>query len=739
MPKKLIYLFSFVLVLDLAVNTFAADDPSLVIYYDFEGFGNNLFVLDKSGKGNDAAVVGSVSGLAGAGLRGSEACQITGNGSYLDLDGPNFPLEYIPTTAFTLAYWMKPENTGGTQTVFSALADPHSWCHGGYVRNDQYHAHIGDADNKYIINAYEGTIEYGVWHHMALTWELVPGEYGGGAMYIDGELVAEYGNKFVEAQPGVLAADNWGSVNHGGARLGQDVDDSWQYNGLLDDFFIFKRALSPAEVKKLMQGITSPTAFGPTPADGSIHTDTWANINWYPGDSAASHDVYFSDNFNDVNDGTESAFQGNQTEVFLVVGFPGFACPDGLVPGTTYYWRIDEVNDSEPNSPWRGDVWSFLVPPKTAYAPDPADGAESVETDVYLSWTPGFGAKLHTIYFGDNFDDVNDATGGQTQGTTAYTPGTLKMAGTYYWRVDEFDVIETHKGDVWIFTTEGAVGSPNPAAGAVDITQTPVLTWTPGVFGASHEIYFGTDAEAVKNADTSSPEFKGSDSLGSESFNPGQFEWNTTYYWRIDEANSTNADSPWTGPLWSFTTANFLVIDDFESYNDLDPSDPESNRLFYAWIDGFDSTEINGSVVGYDNPPFAEQNIVHSGSQSMPFAYNNAVGKSEATLTLTSNRDWTVNGVNRLTIWFRGSSSNAAEPMYVALNDSAVVTNDNPDAAQISEWMQWNIDLQGFTDQGINLANVNTITLGLGNRSNPVAGGAGTMYFDDIRLYPPAP
>ncbi len=122
----------------------------------------------------------------------------------------------------------------------------------------------------------------------------------------------------------------------------------------------------------------------------------------------------------------------------------------------------------------------------------------------------------------------------------------------------------------------------------------------------------------------------------------------------------------------------------------------------------------------------------------MPMSYDNAVGKSEATLTLTSNRDWTVNGVNTLTIWYRGGSSNAAETMYVVLNGSAGVDNDNPDAAQKGAWTQWNIDLQAFADQGVNLANVNSITLGLGNRSNPVAGGSGIMYFDDIRLYPPA-
>ena len=467
----------------------------------------------------------------------------------------------------------------------------------------------------------------------------------------------------------------------------------------------------------------------PDPKDGSMIVDTWVNLSWRPGEFAVSHDVYLGDNFDAVSEGAEGTFIGNQADTFTVAGFPGFPFPDGLAPGMTYYWRIDEVNDTEPNSPWKGDVWSFSIPPKTAYFPDPADTAEAINLDSKLNWTGGFGAKLHTVYFGDNFDDVSNAAGGFPQGAATYTPGPLEMAKTYYWRVDEFDAITTHKGDVWSFITEGAVGSPSPSKGAVDITQTPVLTWVPGIFADSHEVYFGTDAASL--------ELKGSGNLGSESYEPGQLEWNTTYYWRVDEANNANADSPWTGPLWSFTTANFLIIDDMESYNDLDEGDPESNRLYLAWIDGFDNPATNGSVVGNLNPPFAEQTIVHSGNQSMPMAYDNAVGKSEATLTLTSNRDWTVNGVNTLTIWYRGSSGNAAEQMYVVLNGSAVVTNDNPDAAQIVSWTEWNIDLTRFADQGVNLANVNTITLGLGNRNNPVAGGAGMMYYDDIRLSAP--
>jgi len=474
-----------------------------------------------------------------------------------------------------------------------------------------------------------------------------------------------------------------------------------------------------------------------------MHLETWANISWSPGDFAVSHDVYFDENFDEVNAGAEGTFQGNQAGTFIVVGFPGFPVPDGLVPGTTYYWRIDEVNDTEPNSPWKGEVWSFSIAPKTAYDPNPSDGTELVAMDVELSWTGGFGAKLHTVYFGDNFDDVNNAAGGLPQGTATYEPGTLKMAQTYYWRVDEFDAIDTYKGHVWSFTTEGAVGNPNPANGAVDVKQTQIITWSPSVYAASHQVYFGTDKEAVKNADTSSPEYKGTRDLGAETYDPGMLEWDTTYYWRIDEVNNANPDSPWTGPVWSFTTANFLIVDDFEDY------DAGDNQIWFAWHDGLgygtQGTEPyspgngTGSAVGDESTAsYTEETIVHGGNQSMPVFYDNSILKfSEVEKMLTYPRDWTEKGVSTLTIWFRGDSDNAAETLYVALNGSAIVTNDNPDAAQVTTWTEWTIDLQAFADQGVNLTNVNSISLGLGNKNNPLAGGSGTMYFDDIRLYPP--
>jgi hypothetical protein len=618
-------------------------------------------------------------------------------------------------------------------------------------------------------------------------------------------------------------------------------------------------------------------AVEPIPADGSLYDDTSAILNWLPGLNSISHDVYFGENLTDVSEGTGDTFHGNQTESFFTIGIPGFPVPDGLVPGTTYYWRIDEI-EADGITINKGDIWSFTVPSLKAYNHSLSDGACFIDPRTVLSWTPGSGAKVHTVFFGDNFDDVNSAVVGLSQAASTYDPGPLESDKTYYWRIDEYDGVEIHKGDVLNFTTfstrgvglrgdyytgvnfdklvltrldpqvdfpwggnppDDAVGgsnfsvrwtgdfsaqftetytfytisddgvrlwvdgklilenwtphgdaenigtidlvagqfysivleyyqggggsiaqfgikspstekqliptallwppikarNPNPSNGAVDVRQTPVLLWSAGESAASHQVYFGTDAEAIENADTSSPEYKGPRDLGSESYDPGLLEWNTKYYWRVDEVNDANPDSPWTGNVWSFTTANFLIIDDMESYNDINEGEPGSNRIYLAWIDGFDNPAINGSVVGHADPPFAEQTIVHSGNQSMPFAYDNAVGKSEATLTLTDNRDWTIKDVETLTIWYRGSNSNSAETMYVTLNGSATVDNDNPGAAQVAAWTEWNIDLQAFADQGVNLSNVTSITLGL----RAVTGGTGMLYFDDIRLYPPAP
>jgi len=253
------------------------------------------------------------------------------------------------------------------------------------------------------------------------------------------------------------------------------------------------------------------------------------------------------------------------------------------------------------------------------------------------------------------------------------------------------------------------------------------LNWTAADNAASHELYFGTDADAVGSATTASPEYVGTRALGSESYDPGGLAWDSGYAWRVDEVYPTETIK---GPVWSLTTAAFITVDDFESYNDVDPPDETSNRIFDNWIDGFGTTD-NGALVGNDLPPYAEQGIVKSGIQSMVYRYDNANKTSEATLTLVYPKDWTEEGVTKLLLWHRGASANAPDRMFVALNGTSVVYHDDPAATNITGWRQWVIDLTAF---GVDLTNVNSITIGVGTKGSPAAGGAGTLYFDDIQL-----
>jgi parallel beta-helix repeat protein/predicted outer membrane repeat protein len=211
-------------------------------------------------------------------------------------------------------------------------------------------------------------------------------------------------------------------------------------------------------------------ASNPSPEDGAIYKNTWAALSWQPGEHAVSFDIYIGDDYEDVKNGAGDTFRGNQNDTFFIVGFPYNPYPDGLEPGTTYYWRIDEVNDLHPDSPSVGDVWSFKITPLTAYAPEPNDGAEFIDPNVILSWQPGLGAKLHIVYFGDSFVKVNNATEGRFHGTTTYNPGILELGKTYYWRVDESDGINTYKGDVWSFTV-GAAAPPDEGPPNTTVTN----------------------------------------------------------------------------------------------------------------------------------------------------------------------------------------------------------------------------------------------------------------------------
>ena len=1052
MCRKLICLISCVLVIGVVLTSAAnAADANLVGWWTLDDEGTGT-VLDYSGNSREGSLSGNPLFVPGI---YKEALEFHGGPDGVLIDGYK---GILGPSAFSITAWIQTSEDGEIVGWGGNAAGRYKVefrINSGRLRCEHGHGNIqGDTG-----------VTDGEWHHVAVTViENATISYPEVIFYLDGQDDSRHTIKDspFDIIPNMDVSIGWRATN---------LDR--YFIGCMDDVRIYDRTLLPEEIKDMA---VPPMAIAskPSPADGAIHPDNWVSLSWSPGTGAVSHDVYFNDNFDDVNGGTPETFQGNQVETLFVVGTPGHPYPDGLVPGLIYYWRVDEIEaDGAVN---KGDVWSFTVQPVNAFDPYPANGANFIDPNTKLSWKAGLGTGSHTVYFGDNFEDVSNAAGGLSQTDTIYDPGALEFATTYYWRVDEFDGVNTYKGDVWSFTTvsanrglrgdyytgmnfekyvltridpqinfqwgqngpdeavgsdnfsirwigevevlftepytfytrtndgarlwvdgqqlvddwtihgatenngtidlvagrtysmvmeyfeniEGAIAElrwsspstpkdiipeaalslpvkarhPNPSNGAADVKQAVVLRWSAGQAAASHQVYFGTDEEAVRNAHTGSPEYKDTKPLGSESYDPGKLQWNTPYYWRVDEVNDVNPDSPWVGNVWSFTTADFLPVEDFESYNDLDPDNPESNRIFNTWIDGW-GVPTNGSTVGYAEPEFTagehfvETEIVHGGSQSMPYFYENDLKYSEATMPLSFPRDWTEQGVGVLSLWFRGHPvsvgsfteapagtytmtasgadiwgtsdefhfaykqltgpgsiiakvesvqkthdrakagvmirntldpdsayammvvtpgangvsfelrtaagegtsrleertgikppqwvkiehdaggvarayysadgiswtdlgrllismdtpvyiglaltahnanatceavfsnvqftgtvdpqwtnldigilSNDPEPMYMAIANStgtpATVYHDDPGAAQIGMWTEWRIDLQKFSDQGVDLTNVDQLSIGFGDKNNLQPGGSGVVYFDDLRLYPPA-
>jgi hypothetical protein len=636
---------AMLLVLGICTDAVLAD---LIGYWPFDE-GQGTVASDITGNGNDGTFNGSVEWVSG--YKGS-AVSFDTAGERIVV-GPLDPT--AENNAMTLAAWIFWEGEGHTIEQQGIIGKRLGWDPGTNIKWFWQTNPAGDL--LFRADAADGGtgLWWGnaalvpfanEWTHVALTWD-----NGNAVQYINGEEVSTGNVDFRDTADGTPVTI--GCV---------DSTNTETFVGTIDEVRIYDKALSAEEIQTIMLG-EFPAAFNPSPADGAIHEDTWVSLSWQPGTLAVSHNVYVGDNFDDVNEGTGDTFRGNQGLGFFIIGFPGYPYPDGLVPGTTYYWRIDEVNDAHTDSPWKGEVWSFTVPPKTAFQPVPANGAELIPVNAKLKWTPGFRAKLHYIVFGEDFDEVSNAAMGVPNGTTNYNPGPLKLAKTYFWRVDEFDGAGTYKGDVWSFTTAGAASGPNPANGSVGVSATQILTWDAGAIAASHEVYFGTDSDAVTNATKASPEYKGPKALGEESYDPGKLSLTTTYYWRIDEVNGVNPDSPWAGNVWSFTTGDFFVIDDFEDY------DAGENQIWYSWHDGlgygtpgtadYYAGNGTGAAVGDETTAsYTEETIVHGGGQSMPVSYDNdkqGYSKySEVELTLDAVRDWTAEGVTELSLWFRG-------------------------------------------------------------------------------------
>ncbi|MBN2183316.1 MAG: hypothetical protein JW715_15510, partial [Sedimentisphaerales bacterium] len=196
--------------------------------------------------------------------------------------------------------------------------------------------------------------------------------------------------------------------------------------------------------------------------------------------------------------------------------------------------------------------------------------------------------------------------------------------------------------------------------------------------------------------------------------------------------NNANTTPLWQGDVWSFTTSEYRVVDDFESYNDIAQGEDGSNLVYLTWIDGYDNPSTNGSTMGYTSGASLETTTVRSG-YSAPLIYDNTTaGISKITANtndLKSGSDWTIGSPEQLVLWVYGSADNnsSADRMYVEIGGVKKIFSGDIAAEQ---WQDFTIDLASL---GINLSNVGTVTIGLEKIGS--TGGSGMIFVDDIRLY----
>ncbi len=528
-------------------------------------------------------------------------------------------------------------------------------------------------------------------------------------------------------------------------------------------------------------------AYDPAPGDKATDIPQDPTLSWKAGPFANTHNVYLGASAEDVNkaDLAQAAGKG-QTETT-------FKPADLLEYGKTYYWRVDEVNAPPSTAIVKGDIWSFTVEPyaypitgitATASSSDKAttgpantingsgltNDLHSTSTDamwmssatgptpvwiqyqfnktykLYELWVwnhntefepiLGYGCKDVTIEYsadGTNWTLLKDVQFAQAPATAGYAHNTtvdlggvmaryVRLTANSNWSpvgLKQFGLSE-----VRFFYVPLEARAPQPAQYAEGVAVDGALDWRPGREATSHQVVFGTDKAAVADGTATSK------SVSAHGFAPGELDFGTTYYWKVDEVGVTT----YPGSIWSFTTQEFAAVDDFEAY-----TDTEGSRIYEAWVDGW--TNSTGSVVGYLQAPFAERTTVHGGKQAMPLAYDNTKTPyySEAQRTFDTPQDWTISGADTLSLWFRGPAAGATpanDPagLYVVVEDKAgktkTVTNPDPKATAVSAWTEWRIPFSDLA--GVNLAAVKKLTIGVGDKASPKAGGAGMLYVDDI-------
>jgi len=460
------------------------------------------------------------------------------------------------------------------------------------------------------------------------------------------------------------------------------------------------------------------SARSPSPDDGAVDVAREVVLGWDAGPFAASHDVYFGDNYDDVNNATVAASAGQAATTFDPTGLLDF--------GKTYYWRVDEVNDPAKPATFQGNTWSFTTEPYaypvtgvTATASSStagmgpektvngsglgADGKHtSLDTDMWLSgpgqplpawiqfnlgrvyklqdmqiWNSnqrvesfvGFGAKNTTIEYsldGQTWTTLSTIEIPRAPGLDGYAGFVVDMAGV------DAKFVKLVIADSWSgfipqaglsevrFTQIPVVArQPQPATGSEGASLEPVLSWRPGREAVSHKVYLSDNRQAVVEGSALV------DTTTGNTYQADGLEYGKTYFWKIDEVNEAATPAVREGPVWSFSTVETVTVDGFESYND------DDNRIYETWVDGY-ATKASGSTVGNMAAPFAEQTIVHGGFQAMPMDYDNSVAPyfSEAERTFETPQNWTAGGAEALTVWFRGQA-----PGFVQLASGNIVMN----------------------------------------------------------------
>lgn len=406
--------------------------------------------------------------------------------------------------------------------------------------------------------------------------------------------------------------------------------------------------------------------------------------------------------------------------------------------------------DYDVSNPGQTTITGDAVDPNLAWDPTPLDGSAGFAAGEVnlISWSAGENAAQHDVYIGTNFADVDNAT---TSSTGIYKqrqaladanyPVSTTWGKTYFWRIDEVNSTTTWKGSIWSFGTLPAwATNPSPGDGDGDVSVTStVLSWDPGPEAVTHQVYFSTDFNDVNDRNPSVR------TIVSDPCSPvGVLELETTYYWAVDEVNNLADVNVWPGEIWEFTTAEYITVDDFDSYATQfehwniwkDGVTNGSDAVIYLEIDPDYTRDGNAVKFGYRNTSTTGggPNIKWTGSWM-----------DANTADLDVGSDWTYGGVKALLLYFYGEPGNNVEKMWLELGDTSsnlgyVLYDGDANDIAVDAWHLWEIDLNDPNFSGVSLTNVDSIKVGVGGTVRTGQSEDGTqsyVRFDDIQLWPP--